>query len=164
MTRTLILMRHAKSSWDSPALRDHDRPLNGRGRASASALGDWMRTKGLHPDEVRSSSSARTVETCERLGLAVAPHYTDALYHAGPGAILGQLRQATGHTVLMLGHNPGIADFAQRLLRAPPDHPRFADYPTCATLVAIFDLTDWADVAWHSGTATDFVIPRGLME
>ena len=46
MTCTLILMRHAKSSWDDLTLSDHERPLNKRGRASASAMGKWLRKNG----------------------------------------------------------------------------------------------------------------------
>ena len=60
MTRTLILTRHAKSSWDDPFLNDHDRPLNKRGRKSAPVIAGWLRENGWLPDEVLSSTSART--------------------------------------------------------------------------------------------------------
>lgn len=63
----------------------------------------------------------------------------------------------------MVGHNPGIADFAEQLLNQPPDHPRFWDYPTGATLVAQFDITDWRALTWGSGRAVDFVLPRELI-
>ena len=63
-------------------------------------------------------------------------------------------------TVLMLGHNPGIAEFADRLLRQPPGHPQFFHYPTCATLVAEFSGQDWAEVGFGTGTALDFAIPH----
>jgi phosphohistidine phosphatase len=72
------------------------------------------------------------------------------------------LAQATGDCVLMLGHNPGIAEFAAQLVRTPPDHPRFRDYPTCATLVARFDIDSWSALEPHNGTVLDFVIPREL--
>ena len=78
--------------------------------------------------------------------------------------MLDILRAATGDTVLMIAHNPGIAEFAERLVATPPAHPRFADYPTGATLVARFDIADWADLAWHSGTPADFAVPRDLTE
>lgn len=162
MTRTLILMRHAKSSWDNPGQNDHARPLNPRGRRSATALGDWLRAEGWLPDEVISSSSARTRGTFAGLKLDVPAQFTDALYHADPDRMLAVLAQARGETVLMLGHNPGIAAFAARLLTAPPDHPRFADYPTCATLVARFEIANWHALRWHSGRPLAFVIPREL--
>ena len=162
MTRRLIVMRHAKSSWDHPGLRDHDRPLNGRGRRSAAALGRWLRDEGYLPDQILSSTSARTRETCLRLGLDAPADYLPALYHAAPSDMFGALRGSTGQCVLMLGHNPGIAGFAEALMAVPPDHPRFPDYPTCATLVADFDLSDWRDLEPGTGRAVAFVIPREL--
>ncbi|WP_320177294.1 histidine phosphatase family protein [Roseovarius pacificus] len=162
MTLRLILMRHAKSSWDDPALSDHARPLNGRGRRSASALGDWLRAQGVLPDQILSSSSERTRETCARLGLDATAQFTGTLYHAGPATMLRVLHGASGQTVLMLGHNPGIADFAHALVATPPPHPGFETYPTCATLVADFAITDWADLAPGTGQTVDFIVPRDL--
>ena len=63
MTLRLILMRHAKSSWDSPGLDDHERPLNGRGCRSAKAIGAWLNDHGYLPDLVLSSDAERTRET-----------------------------------------------------------------------------------------------------
>ncbi len=160
-TRSLILMRHAKSSWGDPGLADHDRPLNARGRRSARALGSWLRAQGLRPDQVLSSSARRTRETFAGLDIAAEAVFTEALYHAGPAELFKALRGATGRCVLMLGHNPGIAYFAAELLRTAPDHPRFHDYPTCATLVAEFD-SPWNRVAPHAGRVRAFVIPREL--
>lgn len=160
---TLILMRHAKSSWGSPALADHDRPLNDRGRRSARAMGRWLRSKGYLPDAVLSSSSRRTVETFEGLELDVPVTFTADLYHAGPAAMLRVLHGAEAPVLLMLGHNPGIADFAESLVRTPPDHPRFDDYPTCATLVVRFDAPSWSEVDWGSGEVVDFAIPREVI-
>ncbi|MEI4231721.1 SixA phosphatase family protein [Roseovarius sp. D22-M7] len=160
--RNLILMRHAKSSWAKPGLGDHDRPLNGRGRRAATALGHWLRAQGLAPDQILCSPSSRTQETCERLGLSLAPELHARLYLAEPAEMLGVLRQARGNRVLMIGHNPGICDFAHALVATPPAHDRFADYPTGATLVARFDIDDWSYLAPGSGTVQDFVTPHDL--
>lgn len=162
MPRTLILMRHAKSSWDDPATDDHDRPLNGRGRRSAVALGDWLRDTGWLPDQVLCSTATRTRETYAGLNIPLAAEFHSALYHASAATMRQLLAAATGRTVLMIGHNPGIGDFARRLLAAPPDHPRFADYPTGATLVARFDIASWDRLDWQSGRAADFTVPRDL--
>ena len=164
MTRRLILMRHAKSSWGDPALSDHARPLNGRGRRSAKALGDWLRQNDYLPDQVLCSSSTRTRETLDRLKIRAPIQFLDSLYHASPRTMFDELARATGASVLMLGHNPGIAGFAESIVTAAPDHPRFHDYPTCATLVAEFDITDWSDLEKASGTPLAFVIPRELTE
>ncbi len=160
---TLILMRHAKSSWGAPSLADHDRPLNDRGKRSAEAMGRWLKGRDYLPDAVLSSSSRRTRETFEGLDLGAPVKFTRELYHAGPAGMLQVLREAEAKSVLMLGHNPGIAEFAERLLSAPPDHPRFDDYPTCATLVARFDSSTWRDVAWGQGETVDFAIPREVI-
>ncbi len=160
--KRLILMRHAKSSWDNPLQEDRERPLNGRGRVSARVIGEWLKAKKYAPDQVLSSSSARTRETFSRLGFVCDAQFMDKLYHAGPDMMLDVLRGATGDTVLMLGHNPGIAWFAQNIVQVPPPHSRFFDYPTCATLVAEFDVDTWRDIGTGSGTAVDFIIPREL--
>ncbi|MEM9638502.1 MAG: histidine phosphatase family protein [Pseudomonadota bacterium] len=164
MTRTLILMRHAKSDWTHAGLRDHERPLNGRGRVSAKALGSWLRAGGHVPDEVLCSSATRTGETLQRLELPseIPVNYTSGLYHAEARMMREVLTRATGARVLMVGHNPGICDFAHRLVRSAPEHPRFEDYPTGATLVVQFDIESWREIGWHGGKPMDFVVPREL--
>ncbi|MGX0904826.1 phosphohistidine phosphatase [Roseovarius sp. MBR-79] len=161
--KRLILMRHAKSDWGTPGLPDHARPLNKRGRRSATALGDWLRAEGLVPGEILCSTAARTQETCARLGLPLAPRLLDSLYMAEAADMLAALRAVRADLVLMIGHNPGIAEFAARLVAAPHDHPRFDDYPTGATLVAEFDIADWQDLQEGTGRAARFVIPRELL-
>ncbi len=162
MTKTLILMRHAKSSWDDPSADDHARVLNGRGRVSADALGDWLRARHYLPDQAIISDAARTRETFARLGLLCDTQFEAALYHASPPAMLRLLKAATGERVLMVGHNPGIAELAEILVKAPPDHSRFFDYPTGATAVIGFECDDWSRLASGTGQILDFVIPRDI--
>ena len=165
MTCTLILTRHAKSSWDDPDLIDHDRPLNKRGRKSAPAIGAWLHKNGWVPDEVLSSTSVRTRETWERMGLHTEnAFFARSLYHAEPKDMLTEISVATGQTVLLLGHNPGIAEFADLIVKQPPEHPRFHDYPTCATTVIQFNLDNWMDLDWRSGEVLGFITPRELLE
>ncbi len=161
----LILMRHAKSDWSHAGLGDHARPLNKRGRASAKALGYWMRSKEYWPDEVLCSTAERTGETLLRLDFnpPLNTRFVSGLYHAEAEEMLGILHGAKSACVLMIGHNPGICEMANRLVEAPPSHDRFFDYPTAATLVCDFDKTDWRDVTWFSGEEVDFVIPRELI-
>ena len=163
MTRTLILMRHAKSSWDDPHLADHDRPLNKRGIASAVAMGEWLRAHGHVPDAAISSSSERTGQTFLRLDFDIPVTFTRALYHAGPEMLMEVLQEQTAATVLILGHNPGIGDFADRIVLQSPPHPRFADFPTCATAVIRFDATAWNEIGWREGQPIDFAIPREVI-
>ena len=166
MTLTLILTRHAKSDWDDSVPTDHERPLNPRGQADAPRIGAWLRARGHIPERALVSSARRTQETWERLspalGQAVPMKVVPALYHAAAEEILAQLRQAEGRTVMLIGHNPGIGEFAHRIVAEPAEHPRFIDYPTCATLVAEFPGDGWAAVDWWSGRVLDFVVPRDL--
>ena len=161
--KRLILMRHAKSDWSGGG-QDHDRPLNARGRDAAAAMGDWLRAQDLLPDAVLSSSSQRTRETCAGLALPedTAVTFTRDLYLATHDDMLRVLRGASGDTVLMLGHNPGIGICAAELLATPPDHPEFDRYPTCATLVADFDIDDWSQADWGQANARHFIVPREL--
>ncbi len=167
MTRTLILTRHAKSDWDDPMLDDHERPLNGRGKRSADAMGKWLNDNGFRPDLVLCSTAVRTRETWARMadvfGLPeIALRLEKLLYHAGPQDILDVLRGAEGETVLVLGHNPGIGIAASNLAAEAANHMRFLDYPTAATTVFRFGIDDWAKADWRGGTVEAFMVPRDL--
>ena len=159
--RRLILTRHAKSAWDDPALGDHDRPLNDRGRRAARELGDWMASRGYEPEEVLCSSARRTQETWSVVAgapLEVRPllRIEPGLYHAGPDKMLTILRTASQPTVMLLGHNPGISELAALLPARPPMDPDFRRYPTCATLVLDFQVETWSQVQPGQGSVMDF--------
>jgi len=167
MTKRLILTRHAKSSWDDPLLADHARPLNDRGLTASADLGQWLASRGYLPDHVVCSDSLRTRQTWSGIAAALpgAPEadLKPALYHAGPDVMLAVLRHATGDCVMMVGHNPGIAEFAHRLVSRAPVSPDFQRYPTGATLVADFPVDNWADVSFGSAAVLDFIVPRELV-
>lgn len=165
--KRLILTRHAKSSWDDPMMSDHDRPLNERGKAAAADLGQWLASRGYVPGQVLCSDAVRTRATFSGIAPALpgAPvlELKPALYHAGPDVMLAVLRHATADCVMMIGHNPGISEFAERLVARAPVNPDFARYPTGATLVADFIIDSWADLSWGTGVVDDFVIPREMV-
>ncbi|MEM8979950.1 MAG: histidine phosphatase family protein [Pseudomonadota bacterium] len=160
----LILLRHAKSDWSLAGQPDIERPLNARGQRGAAAIGAWLNAAGLIPDEVFCSSATRTQETVARLGLGLEhqAQYTRALYHAEPEGILDVLAGATASRVLLVAHNPGIAELAHRLADVAPSHPRFADYPTAATTVLQFN-TDWPKLSRVRGKVLHFVTPKDLI-
>lgn len=166
MTLRLILIRHAKSSWDDPLQDDHDRVLNARGRAAAPRIGAWLADHGYRPAEVLSSTARRTLETWDlmapALGEGTVMRRDPGLYHASAERMLEALNGCAASPVLMLGHNPGIAEFAGRLVKRPPDNPRFARYPTCATLVVDFEGEDWSAVGFYAGKPIGFVTPKDL--
>lgn len=121
MEYRLIVMRHAKSDWESGAKKDHDRPLNKRGRRDAPRIAEKLVELGWQPNYVVSSDSQRTTETFQLMeevfsdGTSV--EFLDSLYLAG----IRELEHAVGSvpnmqaTVLALGHNPGWEDCVHKL-------------------------------------------------
>ncbi len=165
--KRLILIRHAKSSWSSGAADDQSRPLNDRGRAAAGKVGNWLKNEGYVPDQVLSSNATRCAQTWEgmapALGATPDVSFEEALYLAGPQAMLAALHAATGNTVMMLGHMPGIGEFARDLRRDPPPaHEAFRKYPTGAVTVLDFKVNGWADVQVGSGKFVAYTAPRAL--
>ncbi|NIZ14817.1 histidine phosphatase family protein [Phaeobacter sp. HF9A] len=163
MTRTLFLTRHAKSAWNTDAPSDHARPLNTRGQRSAEALGHWLRALPIQPDQVISSSAQRTRETYDLMGLSAPATFSERLYHATPEILFDTLRNAEVPSVMLLGHNPGLMQFAHQIVKHPPAHSRFEDYPTGATLVLEFPIDDWTSLQPGTGRVLDFVVPRELL-
>ncbi|WP_151720601.1 SixA phosphatase family protein [Gemmobacter serpentinus] len=167
MTLRLILTRHAKSSWDDPLMSDHDRPLNERGKAAATDLGNWLVSRGYLPEQVLCSDAQRTWETWSMIaGQLPAKPVLDlkpTLYHASADVMLAVLRHASAGVVMMVGHNPGIAEFAQRIVARAPLNAEFQRFPTGATLVCEFAVDSWAEVNWAMGSADDFIVPRELI-
>ena len=172
--KTLILLRHAKSSWDDPGLDDHGRPLNKRGRRSAPAIAAWLAERGHRPDTVLCSSARRARETFERAeraapGLLPEPEIEDGLYHAAPTALRGRLARlgADCGTALMIGHQPGLGALARLLTngRAEPGCARaFEHFPTAAAAVIRLDIAEWPAIADGTGRLVEFAVPRELMQ
>jgi phosphohistidine phosphatase len=164
----LLLLRHAKSSWADPGVRDHDRPLNDRGQRAASVMGKHLRRKRWLPDVVLCSSARRTCETAALLDL---PETTEVviehdLYLADPDTVLHRIRAVDDRaaTVMVIGHNPTMHEVALDLVADGNKHALRSlgeKFPTGA--LAVFDV----DRAWPAlapGTAhlAAFVTPHEL--
>jgi phosphohistidine phosphatase len=168
--RQLLLLRHAKSSWDDPRLSDHVRPLNARGREAAAGMREAMLTLGLAPDVVLVSSARRTLQTLEALlPFADTPliEPMDALYLATAPQMLAVLNgmAETVRSVLLIGHNPGLHELARLLAgsaRDPADAARLADkYPTAA--LAEFAVPGpWRTLGPGGARLIRFLCPRDL--
>ena len=165
--KRLILTRHAKSAWDDPLTPDHDRPLNERGKAAAADLGQWLASRGYVPQKVLCSDAVRTRQTWSGIAPALPAtplmELKPALYHAGVDVMLAVLKHAQADVVMMIGHNPGIAEFAEKLVAQAPLNAEFSRYPTGATLVADFAVESWDQVGFGQGVTVDFVIPREMV-
>ena len=172
--RQLLLLRHAKSAWDDPALSDHARPLNARGRKSAAAMAQALRDFGILPDVVLVSSARRTLQTLEAFapfeqGAMIEP--LDALYLAPYQQLLDVIRRVpeTARSVMLVGHNPGLHELAMTLA-APSaiasDGPLLrrlaAGYPTGA-LSEFLITTPWQKLEAGSARLVRFVVPRDLL-
>jgi len=164
----LILTRHAKSSWDDLSLDDHDRPLNDRGQSAAKRMGKWIEGRRHVPSQAISSDATRARETVELMIAAMggAPGLTldQGLYHASPDAVLARIQQAPKGDLMVIGHNPGLAELASRIVDVRPVHDRFGVYPTTATLIAEVPVDDWADLEYGMARVIQFIVPRELKE
>ena len=115
--KCLLLLRHAKSSWDDPALADHDRPLAPRGRRAAQLIGEHLRRERVPVSLVICSSALRARETLELVGPPGEVRIEPQLYGASAEQLLKRVRQLPEKvdTVMLVGHNPGIQELAVRL-------------------------------------------------
>ena len=119
--KTLLLMRHAKSSWAEGGQADVDRPLNNRGRHDAPRMGHWLKSQGLTADLLISSHARRAVETAEAVraaaGLGGEWQREPRLYNADTDAYFEVLREVPDEaaTVLVVAHNPGVEEMIEAL-------------------------------------------------
>ncbi len=147
--KTLLLLRHGKSSWKDSSLDDHDRPLKPRGIKAARRIGTVIRHRQIKPDIVLCSTAVRAMETIriclEEAGLQPPVQFSRELYHCDTSQFASQLRNidTTANTVLVVGHNPGLESFLHQLTgEAYP-------FPTAAMAMLELEIADWSQV--HDG-------------
>jgi phosphohistidine phosphatase len=171
-SRRILLLRHAKSSWDEPGLDDYDRPLAPRGRRAAAVMGVYLRDERLIPDLVLCSGARRAKETWEiaahELARPPAVDYDSALYMATADRLLKRLRKlpAAVKSVLVVGHEGGVDVLARRLVDGGPAllRRRLSEkFPTASLAVVAVGLGNWSALADKSGTLTRFAAPRDLV-
>lgn len=159
--RSLLLMRHAKSAWDTGDA-DHDRPLNGRGRRAAAAMGRWLSRCGESPAAVLCSSAVRAHSTVQRAADAgdwPAPvSVVPAIYEASAESLLHVVAGAPDSVMrlMLVGHEPGMSQLARLLCSA---HLRF---PTGAAARIDLDIDTWAAVEPACGQLIWLLPPRLL--
>lgn len=149
--KTLLLMRHAKSSWKDATMRDFERPLNERGRKSAPVMGRLLRRRKPLPDLVVSSPAERARTTAALVTESAALHaplrYDERIYEATASQLLevvAQLDEAAD-TALLVGHNPGMEELIETLTGA---HERM---PTAALACITLDVEKWSKARAGAG-------------
>ena len=145
MTKTLIIMRHAKSSWDDPDLADYDRPLNERGLRDAPRMAQWLSDAELIPDQVITSAACRASQTASivanELALESDILETRDLYLSGYDTYLEQVSYLPNYveTVLVIGHNPTMESLVYLL------SGESVSMPTAAIAVIQLPIDTWSD-------------------
>ncbi len=125
--KTLLIFRHAKSSWKDHTLADHDRPLNKRGKRTAPRMGELISNEGVIPDLILSSTAKRARSTAKRaaktMGYQGEMIYLESLYMAEPQAYLSAVRHhaEAQQRVMVIGHNPGLEEWVEMM--TDMDHP-----------------------------------------
>jgi len=165
--RRLVLLRHAKSSWEQE-LPDADRPLSARGRRDAAQAGHWLAEHVGRPDLVLCSTAVRTRQTWARVCeaepdvLGTTPvRFESSIYEAWSDTLLDLLRQLPADvvTVVLVGHGPGLPDLAERLNRVSGDGP-IGKYKTSA--IASFAVVGgWDELGPGTAVLTAYEVPRG---
>jgi phosphohistidine phosphatase len=160
--KTLLLMRHAKSSWADPTLSDLDRPLNKRGTKAAPRMGKFMRKQGVRLDLVLSSPARRAAQTSKFLmdaaDIECDLRHDERLYGAGAAELLEVVRgiEESCDGILLVGHNPGMEDFVELLTG------KAEAMPTAALAKVALHVERWADVRESSGDLEWLVRPKEL--
>jgi phosphohistidine phosphatase len=169
--KRIAVLRHAKSSWDDPALDDFDRPLNDRGWKAARRIGRELRNRGLGLDLVLASTATRVRETLEGLQekfeLSAPIQFEQRIYLASEATLLALIRDLPDETesVLLVGHNPGLQSLLVDLTRNDADGLRArigVTYPTAALAVVELPVSSWTAVDRASGRIVDLILPKAL--
>ncbi len=165
MPRRLIVMRHAKSDWANPALSDHDRPLNERGCRTAPLMGRHFVDSQIAPAAVIASTAVRVRET---LALMLSEwsyepevFFEQALYLASAETLASHVRGLHDQwtEAMIVGHNPGLTDFASRLAGRP------LEMPTAAVVIVQSNEDSWSKaIAGKRWELAEHWCPRDLFE
>lgn len=160
--KTLIIVRHAKSSWDNLDLKDSERPLNDRGEKDAPRMGKRLKEREIIPDLLLSSPAVRTIETCRHiatvLGYPLEKIKTEPrLYHADEDKLLQIVKELKDRDdcVMLFGHNPGLTVFTNLLLNEDIDN-----IPTCGIVSTLLDVNSWNKVKYGSGQLDFYDYPK----
>jgi phosphohistidine phosphatase len=170
--KILGLLRHAKSDWDDPAMRDFDRGLNSRGRKGAVLIGQHIRDHGVRWDRLIASPAVRVRLTLEGALPEIEPIYDKRLYLASFDTILETIEAHAGTgadeagAILISGHNPGLQDTLLELVAPGKENALFKEavikFPTAAYAVLECEIDHWSNLKRYCAELVHFTRPRDL--
>lgn len=167
MSKTILLMRHAKSSWDNPSLKDINRPLNNRGKSDAVVMAKWLKKQGLYPNQIFCSPALRTRQTVqpiqESLGFSDdSISYEDSMYFSGEDAYLNLIHSASesSNVILLIGHNPMTENMVHLLVSLPAAKP----IKTAVVTHMTADTKKWIHIQHHTCQLNWIYGPKDLPE
>lgn len=169
MARELIILRHAKSAWDTDAPSDFARPLATRGANAAPRVGRWLRDEGLVPDHVVSSPAERARQTvlavCRELGFdARRVCWDERIYGGWARTLIEVLRESPAEAgrVLIAGHNPGLEDLVEALCSSDVPSPPDGKLMPTAAVARLLIGVPWAELAAGTGELLSLTRARSL--
>lgn len=164
-TKKVLLMRHAKSSWNNPGLRDFDRPLNKRGKRDAPRMGKYLKELQLIPDQIFSSPAQRAKSTIlkviDELGLPVSKiTWDENLYFNGSHSYINAIRNAqdSSEIIMTVGHNPMTEDTISEL----SDDTSTKRIKTATIACFEFKADSWKDIQFHKDSLQWIISPKDL--
>lgn len=162
MSKTLILVRHAKSDWSIPGQKDFDRSLNERGHRDAPRMAQLLLEKQILIDAVITSTATRAKLTAEYFNEQLFKGQKELienenLYEASARVWMNEVCALSNglNTVLMVGHNPGISYFAEYLTKS-----ELGEIPTCAIVGISFEIESWSEVSGATGNLLFYDYPK----
>jgi phosphohistidine phosphatase len=160
--KTLVIVRHGKSSWDDPSLSDHQRPLAKRGLKDAPKMGARLADWGPPIDRVISSSAVRALTTAElvlqEMGLPWDEiQVEDALYHATEYEMLELIHDQEDYLdgLMLFGHNPGMTCLVNDLSDLDLDN-----LPTCGFVILQFNVESWSEIGDVLASSASYDYPK----
>ncbi len=162
MHRLLVLIRHAKSSWDEVGLQDFDRPLNKRGQKNAPEMGQRLAAKNFTTDIIISSPAKRAITTAKLIATEIDFDRKKIIqqaeiYEAGLNTLVNVVSTIDDkyHRAVLVGHNPSFTYLCNYLSDAELDN-----IPTCGIAHIQFDVEAWSDITQHAGKIIEFDFPK----
>ena len=172
MSKSIIILRHAKSNWVNSDIDDHERLLNSRGYKNAREMAEFIKTKKYKPDYIICSSAKRAILTLNPI-IEIWPdipvNITNKIYLASYDEILMILKKQIKYSkILIIGHNPGLANLLFYLININnvdyKDELKYfiSKLPTCSLAIISFEINHWKEISYGKGELKVFNTPKSI--